>query len=444
MKKTLLSSLGLTGLLASLSCFGETATQQNARGFLEEASLSILLRNFYMQNDYRGHRHPRDTSYRQEWAQGFIGEFSSGFTQGTVGFGLDAHAFLGLKLDGGRGHAGTQLLPLDSDGRAERDYSNMSGAVKARISKTVLKYGEMSINTPVMATQDKRLQPERATGFYLTSDEWDDIRLSAGHFTAFKNQNQSSSRDDLYGYGADTRVGSLSFAGIDATLAGTVNTSLYASELSDTWRQYYLGVNGEHAFNADQRLGMDFSLYRTNDYGSRKAGKIDNTAFSLSARYSWRNHAVTAAMQRVIGDTPFDFIGGDSIYLANSVKFADFNGPGERSYQLRYDLDFAPYGVPGLTFLVRYVSGKHIDGTKAERGGAYHSFDQDAGRFVPMYGKGGKHWERDMDLRYTVQSGPAKDLLIHLSHLSHRSNAEQGDFSFDRISLVFEYPWSIF
>ena len=33
--------------------------------------------------------------------------------------GVDAHAFVGLKLDGGRGHAGTGLLPVDNDGRSE-------------------------------------------------------------------------------------------------------------------------------------------------------------------------------------------------------------------------------------------------------------------------------------------------------------------------------------
>ncbi|XAF18875.1 OprD family outer membrane porin, partial [Pseudomonas aeruginosa] len=55
---------------------------------------------------------------------------------------------------------------------------------------------------------------------------------------------------------------------------------------------------------------------------------------------------------------------GDSIFLANSVQYSDFNGPGEKSWQARYDLNLASYGVPGLTFMVRYINGKDIDGTK--------------------------------------------------------------------------------
>jgi hypothetical protein len=86
---------------------------QTAPGFLDGASLEVLSRNFYLNNDYRSPS-PSGKNYKQEWAQGFIATFESGFTPGTVGVGVDAHGFLGLKLDGGKGHAGTGLLPLDA------------------------------------------------------------------------------------------------------------------------------------------------------------------------------------------------------------------------------------------------------------------------------------------------------------------------------------------
>lgn len=81
------------------------ATADEEHGFLADTSLNVLERNFFLDNDYRtGHA---GQSYRQEWAQGFIANLQSGFTQGTVGFGVDAHAFYGLKLDSGKGRAGT-------------------------------------------------------------------------------------------------------------------------------------------------------------------------------------------------------------------------------------------------------------------------------------------------------------------------------------------------
>ena len=144
--------------------------------------------------------------------------------------------------------------------------------------------------------------------------------------------------------------------------------------------------------------------------------------------------------QRINGDTPFDFVGGDSIYLANSIKYADFNGAGERSWQARYDLDLGAFGIPGLAFMTRYVRGSHIDGTHAPEGGAYNPFDAVRGQYQPQQGAGGKHWERDIDLKYIVQSGAAKDLSVQLSHVSHRANEAQAGDDIDRIYVVVQYP----
>lgn len=418
-------------LLAMLCGLTGTA---HASGFFDDAKSDVLLRNFYLSNDYRSPT-PSGKNYKQEWAQGFIGNFSSGFTEGTVGFGIDAHAFAGLKLDGGKGHSGTGLLPVDSDGRSENNYSSAGGAFKLKVSRTTLAFGEMTVETPVFDTSDKRLQPEYATGFLLNSAEFDNVNLVAGHFTAFKNQDSSSGQGDFYGYGANTEAGGISFVGADLFGSSPVGGALYASELSDTWHQYY----GNLHFKQSGVL-LDANLYHTRDTGRAVAGEIDNTALSLSGKYSFGPHAVMLGWQRINGDTPFDFVGGDSIYLANSIKYADFNGANERSWQARYDLDLGAFGIPGLNFMTRYVSGSHIDGTHAPKGGAYNPFDADSGDYQPQQGSGGKHWERDIDLKYVVQSGAAKDLSVQLSHVTHRANEAQAGDDIDRLYVVIQYP----
>jgi len=429
---TLMTALALLGggkaMLASAA----------EHGLVEDSTLNVLSRNFFLHNDYRtGHR---DQSYRQEWAQGFIANFQSGFTQGQIGAGLDAHAFYGLKLDGGRGHAGTGLLPLDSDGRAENDYSSAGGAIKLRYSKTTLKFGEMEVETPVFDTADKRLQPEYTTGFFLDSQEIEGVRLVAGHFSAFKNQNASTTQGDFDGYGASTRNASISLAGVEFSGDGPLGGSVYASQLSDTWQQYYGNLHFKQGLSANSSLLLDSNLYRTLDAGDANAGSINNTAYSFAAKYSLGSQAFTLAYQKIDGDTPFDFVGGDSIYLANSIKYADFNGAHEQSWQVRYDLDFSTLGVPGLKFMTRYVTGDQIDGTHAAAGGAYNPFQSDIDNYQPIQGKGGRHWERDIDLKYTVQSGAAKNLSFDVSHVSHRANTAQAGDDIDRLYLVVEYP----
>lgn len=413
---------------------GTALADEPTSGFLDGASLEVLSRNFYLNSDYRSPS-PTGKSYKAEWAQGFISSFESGFTPGTVGFGLDAHAFLGVKLDSGKGRSGTGLLPVDSDGRSAGNYSSGGGAIKLKTSNTTLSFGEMMVETPVFDTADKRLQPEYATGFLLNSRELDDINLVAGHFTAFKNQDSSSSKGNFSGYGANTDAGGISFAGADLFTQSPVGGALYASELTDTWYQYYGNLHLKQP-----GIFLDANIYHTRQTGQALAGAIDNTAYSLSGKYTLGAHGFTLAYQKVQGDTPFDFVGGDSIYLANSIKYADFNGAGERSWQARYDLDLSTFGVPGLNFMTRYVKGSGIDGTHAPQGGAYNPFDPSLGEYVPQQGDGGRHWERDIDLRYIVQSGAAKGLSLQVSHVSHRANAAQGGDDIDRLYVVIQYP----
>ena len=116
------------------------------------------------------------------------------------------------------------------------------------------------------------------------------------------------------------------------------------------------------------------------------------------------------------------------------MNFSDFNGANERSVQLRYDLDMASYGIPGLNFSVRYVKGDDIDGSKADPQGGY----------AGLQGDGGRHWERNLDLRYVVQSGAAKDLSLRLRHATHRANQAQGEADVDEVRLIAEYPLQIF
>lgn len=89
-------------LACSLALGGQLAhagSQSEAKGFIEDANLDLLLRNAYFNRDYKD-----NTNDAKTWGQGFIATFESGFTQGTVGFGVDAFGLLGVKLEIGRAH----------------------------------------------------------------------------------------------------------------------------------------------------------------------------------------------------------------------------------------------------------------------------------------------------------------------------------------------------
>lgn len=325
--------------------------QAEAKGFIEDSSLDLLLRNYYFNRDGKS-----GSGDRVDWTQGFLTTYESGFTQGTVGFGVDAFGYLGLKLDGTSDKTGTGNLPVMNDGKPRDDYSRAGGALKVRISKTMLKWGEMQPTAPVFAAGGSRLFPQTATGFQLQSSEFEGLDLEAGHFTEGKQGTTTKSRGELYATYAGQTAKSADFAG------------------------------GRYAIT--DNLG----------FGENRSGG-----------------------------------GGDSIFLANSVQYSDFNGPGEKSWQARYDLNMASYGVPGLTFMVRYINGKDIDGTKVDSSSSY----------AGLYGEDGKHHETNLEAKYVVQAGPAKDLSFRIRQAWHRANADEGEGDQNEFRLIVDYPLSI-
>uniref|UniRef100_UPI003978EE0E OprD family outer membrane porin n=1 Tax=Salmonella sp. SAL4443 TaxID=3159898 RepID=UPI003978EE0E len=85
-------------------------------------------------------------------------------TQGTVGFGVDAFAMIGLKLDTGDGRNGGRsyfdVLPDDNKDEARDEYTKVGGAAKVRLFDTIVKVGDVFPSTPVVASGDSRLLPE--------------------------------------------------------------------------------------------------------------------------------------------------------------------------------------------------------------------------------------------------------------------------------------------
>ncbi|HCE6669816.1 TPA: OprD family outer membrane porin [Pseudomonas aeruginosa] len=273
--------------------------QAEAKGFIEDSSLNLLLRNYYFNRDGKEGR-----GDRVDWTQGFLTTYESGFTQGTVGFGVDAFGYLGLKLDGTSDKTGTGNLPVMNDGKPRDDYSRAGGAVKVRISKTMLKWGEMQPTAPVFAAGGSRLFPQTATGFQLQSSEFEGLDLEAGHFTEGKEPTTVKSRGELY-----------------ATYAGQTAKSA--------------------------------------DFAGGRYAITDNLSASLN--------------------------------------------------------------------------GKDIDGTKVDSSSSY----------AGLYGEDGKHHETNLEAKYVVQSGPAKDLSFRIRQAWHRANADQGEGDQNEFRLIVDYPLSI-
>ena len=116
------SRLTPTALASAATLAGFAPLSQAA--FIEDSSATFETRNMYFNRDFRDGTSAQQ-SKRDEWAQGFMLNLQSGYTEGTVGFGLDALGMLGVKLDSSPDRTGTGLLPTHDDGRAANEYSKL-------------------------------------------------------------------------------------------------------------------------------------------------------------------------------------------------------------------------------------------------------------------------------------------------------------------------------
>jgi imipenem/basic amino acid-specific outer membrane pore len=403
------------------------SAQSESKGFVEDSSFDIFNRVLYMNRDFKnGAANGASTSanpagYREETGLGIRLLFESGFTQGTVGVGVDAHSLSSIKLDSGRGKYGTGQFAQTDSGRGDDTQTEVGGAVKFRISDTVLKVGNQFVGSPVFSTDDSRILPEVATGTYLVSNEIEGLELSAGRFTGLSSQTRTS-RDDFELKSAD-------IVGASYAFTDNFTGAIHAADVEDYWKKYYGNLNYNLPLAEEQALNFDFNIYKTDYEDEYSNGEFDdNTIWSLATAYSIGAHKFTLAYQRSTGDHGYDYgvDGGGTVWLNNSVQYSDFYGEDERSWQVRYDLDMASYGVPGLSFMTRYITG---DNAKVD------GFDEE-----------GKEHEWNFETKYVIQEGAAKDLSFRVRHAIWRANdaynayngADNNDFR-----LIVDYPLDV-
>ncbi|MBJ2347667.1 MULTISPECIES: OprD family porin [Pseudomonas] len=405
--------------------------QAESKGFVEDSSLKVLLRNAYISRDYKD-----GNEDKAEWGQAAIGTFSSGFTQGTVGVGVDAFGLYALRLDGGKGRTGAQGIDFfkkGDSGNAADDLSKFGAAVKFRVSNTVLAYGDQMPALPVLSYDNGRLLPESYTGTLITSKEIKGLELNAGRFTA-ESRKSAEGRDS-------GGLKSINVLGGSYQFTEQFKASLYASDVEDVLKKQYVNANYVFPLAKDQSLTLDFNGYRTkldNSYvRENNVTGDDNKIWSLAATFATGPHSFTLAHQRSTGDSNLGYAyggyqrdqnrvgdGGNTIYLANSY-WSDFNAEDERSWQLGYGLDFTTFGVPGLTYNVAYVRGDNITTSTSEGGTEREIFNQ---------------------FKYVVQGGPAKDLSVRLRSSVLRVSQKSSEYnvSGNELRVFVDYPIDVF
>ena len=407
------------------------ATQAQAGGFIEDSSARLEARTVYFNRDFRdgSTSNPQGASKRDETAQGFILNLQSGYTEGTVGFGLDALGMLGLKIDSSPADSNSGLLPsTGSDPRRSKDqYAKFGLTAKMRVSHSVLKYGALLPDLPLLKYNDGRLLPNMFNGAMLVSEEFKDLKFTASRLDRYTARDSTDAQDLRLNcknkrFTCNVTADHFNMYGLDYKVNERLTAQYHYAELEDIYRQQFVGVLASQPVGPGV-LSADVRLIKSDDAGSAKASTIDNRALGAMFGYAVAGHKISAGWQRMNGDTSMPYLDGSNPYLVNYLQVNDFANAQERSWQLRYDYDFKAVGINGLSFLTRYVNGDHIK--------------------VVGRSEEGKEWERDTEVKYIVQSGTFKDLSLRFRNATYRTNYSKFARDVDETRLIVSYNLNI-
>jgi hypothetical protein len=311
------------------------------------------------------------------------------------------------------------LLPFGASQQPEDSYSELGLTAKLRTSKTVLKLGTLQPQLPVAAYNDTRLLPSTYSGELVTSQEVDGLTLNLGRLEK-QNLRDSSSNDEMSYAGVQSSH--LDLAGGTYAINPHLAATYYYARMQDIYSQHFIGLVHELPLAEGVNLRSDLRYFDTREQGNHElrspsrvdGGKIDNRFFNGMVSLSMGAHKFGLGYQNLSGDGDFAFPGLDP-YSVNLVTINVFTKAETDAWQARYDYNFAALGLPGLTFMTRYVDGSHVQTSTV---------------------RNGREWERDTDLVYTVQSGPLKNVNVRLRNATLRSsNGLTSDIDENRIII---------
>lgn len=399
------------------------AGQANA-AFVEDSKAQLDLTNFYFNRDFRNEGASK--SKAEEWAQGFMLRMESGYTEGPVGFGLDALGLVGVKLDSSPDRSGTGILQSDREApnRAQDSYGELGLTLKMKAGETQVLAGTLQPLLPPLMRNYSRLVPETFRGVMLSSKDIQDLSLDAGWVDRV-NQRNSTDYEEMTVFNGGARNIALGkqrssdrflFAGGRYNWSSALSTSYHASELDGIYRQHSANLVYSLPLSDGQSLKTDLRYIRSDDDGG---SNVDSDAAAVRLSWIAGAHTLSASYQHLQGDTGHAYIAGSDHFLPHLSQITDFGNEDERSWQLRYDLNFASLGVPGLSLMARYTHGDNIQ----------------------LASGTGKEWERNTDIAYVVQDGALKGLGVKLRNATLRSSGFGSDLDENR--LIISYSMSL-
>ncbi|WP_180110565.1 MULTISPECIES: OprD family outer membrane porin [unclassified Acinetobacter] len=355
-------------ILAATATLGTSATYAD---FVDDSQVQLKFKNFYLD------RQIEDTPNKNwgSWSQGITLDAKSGYQDIGAGIQVGAdllvqHAF---KLNG-RDTNADFILP--HDGKESKDnFGKVGVTLKAKVSKTELKVGELLPVSPVLVFDPSRQLLTTYSGAWLESKDLKDTKLTVAYIDGINNRYDNQFRDlTLFSPGKELPNGKIGhfdngpasdgmyIAGIDHQFTPEIGGSYWYADVQDIYTQQYVGANYKTKLGDKAKLDSHIRYFDNSDSGDKLYGEIDNQALSVGAKVNYGSHTFGLGYQQMFGDNAFPTLGGwvPQPYLVN-WGIATFTAKNEKSWGFTYGYDFAELGAKGLNATAVYFTGSDAE-----------------------------------------------------------------------------------
>src|SRR5690606_12256895 len=128
-----------------------------------------------------------------------------------------------------------------SDGSAVDEFSKAGATAKVRVSKTEGRIGTLMPKLPILVSNDGRLLPQMFEGGMITSNEIDNLTLTAGQIEHATSR-ASSNSTGLSVAGGSEASNKFYFAGGDWKVNSDLTAQYYYANLEDYYKQHFAGL----------------------------------------------------------------------------------------------------------------------------------------------------------------------------------------------------------
>lgn len=381
-------------ILAATATLGTSATYAD---FVDDSQVQLKFKNFYLDRQIK----ENPAANWGSWSQGITLDAKSGYQDIGAGIQVGAdllvqHAF---KLNA-RDKNPDWILP--HDGKESKDnFGKVGATLKAKVSQTELKVGELLPVSPVLVFDPSRQLLTTYSGAWLESKDVKDTKLTLAYIDGINNRYDNQFREltkfaPPANYDTGAEADGMYIAGIDHQFTPKIGASYWYADVQDIYTQQYVGANYKTKLGEKAKLDSHVRYFDNSDSGDKLYGEVDNQALSVGAKVNYGSHTFGLGYQQMFGDTAFPTLGGwvPQPYLVN-WGVATFTNVNEKSWGFTYGYDFAELGAKGLNATAVYFTGSDAEVKTAQ--GALK--DQKSDEF-------------NLIVNYTVPEGKLKGLGI--------------------------------